>query len=189
MDISEFRGIILGNLEFFAGLIAGLVGSLYSLYQRKIELKSKLYYPLFISCYNLLLIFQEIKTIKNDEKHSIELYKVALKNLDDIMNSYGTITNLKSNDIRFPWLKSKVPEKDYLTTFFKVKRFIDLNLNSIQDNWDKATILFEKGKENKQDDPELNSEISEFHDLYNGLLELKELCEEKDKTLKGVQKL
>ncbi len=179
MDVSEIWGIIIDKLDFIVGLIIGFAGSIITWHQRQVELKSKLYYPLFIACYNLLLIFDEIKTIKDDEEQGSELYNAALKHLDDIMNSYGTITNLKS--------KSREPEKDYLNMFFKVKRIADLNQNAINTSWSKATIWFEFGKEKKyiEGKPDYNLKIDEFNGLYNNLLKLKELCEKKDKSLRG----
>jgi len=117
MDFSQIISIVIDKLEFFIGLIVGLLGSVYSWYQRKIELKSKLYYPLFISCYNLLFIFNEIDSLKKNEEHGKELYNNAIKHLDDIMNSYGTVVNLKS--------KKNDHEKNYLNIFFKVKRIVD----------------------------------------------------------------
>ena len=175
---SEILEIILYKFDFIIGLFIGLLGTLYSWHQRQLELKSRLYYPLFIACHNLLLIFDEIETIKNDEKQGRELYFTAAKHFDDIMNSYGTITNLKS--------KSKDPEKNYLNIFFKVKRIIDLNQNSIQNNWSRAKIWFENGKKKTYsgDDPEIHKKIDEFNNFYNQLLKLKELCEDKDRTLR-----
>ncbi len=182
MDVSQIVDFLKDNIDFFGGLIIGLAGSIYTWHQRQVELKSKLYYPLFIACYNLLLIFNEIKTIKNDEEQGRELYNASLKHLDDIMNSYGTITNLKS--------KPEDPDKDYLNIFFKVKRVIDLNQNAINSNWSKTTIWFENGKEKTYtgNDPDILNKIDEFNGLYRKLLKLKELCEKKDKTLWG-QKL
>lgn len=175
--MSEILEIILDKFDFIIGLFIGLLGTLYSWHQRQLELKSRLYYPLFIACHNLLVIFDEIETIKNDEKQGRELYFTAAKHFDNIMNSYGTITNLKN--------KSKHTEKNYLNIFFKVKTIIDLNQNSIQNDWSKAKIWFEKGKNKtySRDNPEINKKIDEFNDLYNKLLKLKELCEEKDRTL------
>lgn len=191
MDISEIWVIILDKLDFIVGLLIGLVGSIYSWHQRQLELKSKLYYPLYIACYDLLLIFDEIKTTSNDNEKLIlmeeqkgrELYNAALKHLDDIMNSYGTITDLKSD--------AKNPNKDYLTMFFRVKRIVDLNQSSINTNWPKATIWFESGKKKTFNgaDKEKLRKIDEFNDLYNKLLKLKELCENNDKTLRGSKKL
>ena len=182
MDISVIWGIIIDKLDFVGGLIIGLVGSIITWHQRQVELKSKLYYPLFIACYNLLFIFDEITTVKDDDEQGSELYNSALKHLDDIMNSYGTITNLKS--------KSKEPEKDYLNMFFKVKRIVDLNQNSINTNWSRATIWFEYGKKKQyiEGKPDYNVKIDEFNGLYTKLSKLRELCEKKDKSLKG-QKL
>ena len=59
--------------------------------------------------YNLLLIFDEIKTFKINEEQGKELYNSAIKHLDDIMNSYGTVVNLKS--------KPNSPEKNYLNIY------------------------------------------------------------------------
>lgn len=187
MGISEIGGIILDKIEFIYGLIAGLIYSIYAWHQRQVELKSKLYYPLFIACYNLLIIFDEIKTIKNDEGK--ELYKGAAKHLDDIMNSYGTITNLKSNF--FLSLLSKETGKDYVNMFFKVKRTVDLNSNSIDKNWSTVTIWFDNArvKTYTGDDPYTLRKIDEFSGLYFKLSVLKEFCEGKDKTLRGIKKI
>lgn len=181
--VTEIGEIIFDKIDFIVGLIIGLVGSIYSWHQRKVELKSKLYYPLFIACYNLLIIFDEIKTFKNNEEQGVELYNAAAKHLDDIMNSYGTITNLKS--------ETNNPEKDYLNMFFKVKRIVDLNQKSINNNWPEATIWFENGKQKTYtgDDSSRLRKIDDFNYLYNKLLKLKELCEMGDKILKRGQKL
>jgi len=183
MEIWEIIFDIIDLIVLIIGFILGSLGSIYSWHQRKVELKSKLYYPLFIACYNLLLIFDEIKTYKNNEEQGVELYNAAAKHLDDIMNSYGTITNLKS--------ETNDPEKDYFNMFFKVKRIVDLNQKSINNNWPEATIWFENGKQKTftGDDSIRLSKIDDFNCLYNKLLKLKELCERGDKILKRGQKL
>ena len=179
MDVGQVGGFILDRLDFVWGLIIGLTGSLVSWRQKQVELKSKLYYPLFIACYDLLLIFDEIGILKDDEERGTELYEAAAKNLDNIMNSYGTTVNLRS--------EPNNPERDYLRMFFQVKRTIDLNRNSINSNWPEATIWFENGKETRYSgsDPGRLAKIKEFEDLRNRLLKLRRLCEEKGKALKG----
>lgn len=169
---------LLNNLDFIFGLLIGLIGTAYSWYQRKIELKAKLYYPLFIACYNLIFIFDEIESIKDNEEQGRELYNSASKYLDDIMNSFGTAVNLKSN--------SKNSEKNYLNIFFKTKRIVDLSQDSINKNWSKSTIWFEsaRNKTYTGEDPIMLKKIQEFENLYNNLLTLKDFCEKKEKTLK-----
>lgn len=170
---------LLNNLDFILGLMIGLIGTAYSLYQRKIELKAKLYYPLFIACYNLIYIFDEIESIKDNEEQGRELYNSASNHLDDIMNSFGTAVNLKTN--------SSNSEKNYLNIFFKVKRIVDLSQDSINKNWSKSTIWFESARNKIYNgkDPIMLNKIEEFEKLYNNLLSLKNLCEQKEKSLKG----
>ena len=169
---------LLDNLDFFLGLLIGAIGTVYSWHKRKIELKAKLYYPLFIACYNLIFIFDEIENIKDNEEQGRELYNSASKHFDDIMNSFGTAVNLKSN--------SKNPKKNYLNIFFKTKRNVDLSQDSINKNWSKSTIWFEsaKNKTYTGEDPIMLKKIQEFENLYNNLLTLKDFCEKKEKTLK-----
>ena len=176
--ISHILEGLLNNLDFILGLTIGLIGTVYSLYQRKIELKAKLYYPLFIACYNLIFIFDEIENIKDNEEQGRDLYNSASKHLDDIMNSFGTSVNLKSD--------SRNPEKNYLNIFFKIKRNVDLSQDSINKNWSKSTIWFEsaRNKTYTGEDPIMLKKIQEFENLYNNLLTLKDYCEKKEKTLK-----
>lgn len=181
MGNTTIVGIVIDHLDFVFGLIVGLIGSVRAWRQRKVELKAKLYYPLFIACYNLLLLFDNIEKYRDKETQGqgIDLYDYAVKHLDDIMNSSGMAVNLKGGP--------KDQEKDYLSMFFEVKRIVDLNQNSIKKNWSEATIWFENGKDMKYtgNDERLLAKIEEFGDLYTNLSSLKQLCVNKEKTLKG----
>ena len=170
---------LLNNLDFVFGLIIGLMGTVYSWHQRKIELKAKLYYPLFLACYNLIFIFDEIENIRNDEEQGRELYNSAVKHLDDIMNSFGTSINLRND--------SKNVGKNYLNIFFKVKRIVDLNHASTNKNWSNATIWFENAKSRKYDGKDLSrlNKIKEFEELHGNLLKLKSYCETHEASLRG----
>lgn len=181
MENTTIVGIVIDHLDFVFGLIVGLIGSVRARRQRKVELKAKLYYPLFIACYNLLFLFDNIEKYRDKEtqERGIDLYDYAAKHMDDIMNSFGTAVNLKSSP--------KDQENDYLGMFFEVKRIVDLNQNSIKKNWSEATIWFENGKYMTYTGKnELwLAKIKEFGDLYTNLSNLKQLCVNEEKTLKG----
>jgi hypothetical protein len=97
------------------------------------------------------------------------------------MNSYGT-TLLKG--------KLKESGKDYSNIFLEIKRSIDLNQTMVNSNWALAVICFKNAKERiyNGNDNSLINKIEEFKNLYIDLNHLKELCERKDKSLKGGRK-
>lgn len=113
-----------------------------------------------------------------DATRGRELFNSAVQPLNDIMYSYGSAMHLKG--------KLKKSEEDYFSIFFRVKRTIDLNQNSIN-NWSQATIWFENAKERTYSgkDAFTLDKIREFEGLYKDLKNLKEFCEKKDKSLKG----
>ena len=188
IGVAEISDIIVGLIVgLILGLVLGGIGSLRSWYKRRKELGAKLYYPLWLACYNLLLLFDEIdryRKYEEDKKRGIALFNSAVEPLNDIMYNYGTVVHLKRpNFMFFDFLKRKKSKKDYLNIFFRVKNFIDLNRESVNNNWAQAVIWFEGAKEiNHSED---DDKIKEFVELYTDLKNLKAFCEGKDKSLKG----
>jgi len=170
--------IVYEKIDFIVGLLIGGFGTFVAWYKRKKELRATLYYPLWLACYNLLLLFDEINTYKEDATRGRELFNSAVQPLNDIMYSYGTAVRLKG--------KLKKSEEDYLSIFFRVKRTIDLNQNSIN-NWSQATIWLENARERtfSGKDAFTLDKIKEFEALYKNIKNLKGFCERKDKSLKG----
>jgi hypothetical protein len=134
-----------------------------------------------------LLLFDKIdnyREYEEDKKGGIALFNSAVKPLNDIMYNYGTAVHLKGpNFMFFNFLKRKKSKKDYLSIFFRVKNIIDLNRESVNNNWAQAVIWFEGAKEITYS--ENDDKIKEFVKLYKDLKNLKEFCERKDKSLKG----
>jgi len=178
MVIPPITEIVYEKIDFIVGLLIGGVGTFVSWYKRKKELRATLYYPLWLVCYNLLLLFDEIDVYKKDETRGKELFNSAVQPLNDIMHSYGTAVHLKG--------KLEESREDYLSIFFRVKRIIDLNQESVNSNWADATIWFKNAKKStyKGDDISLINKINEFESLYKYLKSLKEFCERKDKSMK-----
>jgi hypothetical protein len=161
MNIPSIAEIVYAKIDFIVGLLLGCFGTLYSRYERKKELRTILYYPLWLACYNLLLLFDEINKYAEDETRGKELFNSVVLPLNDIMYSHGTAVHLKG--------KLKESEEDYLSIFFRVKR-----------------ICFKNAKERTYsgDDHSFLNKIEEFEGLYKDIKNLKEFCERKDKTLK-----
>ncbi len=179
MVIPPITEIVYQKIDFIVGLLIGGVGTLVSWYKRKKELRATLYYPLWLACRNLLLLFDEIDTYENDETRGKELFNSAVQPLSDIMYNYGTAVQLKG--------KLEESGEDYLSIFFRVKNIIDLNQTSVNSNWALAVRWFKKVKEGTYsvDDDSLIDKIKEFEGLYKDLKNLKEFCESKDKSLRG----
>jgi hypothetical protein len=173
IGVAEISDIIVGVI---VGLIIVGFGTFVSWYIRRKELRTKLYSPLWLACDNLLLLFD--KNYGHDETRVKDLFNSAVMSLNNIMNSYGT-TLLKG--------KLKESGKDYSNIFLEIKRSIDLNQTMVNSNWALAVICFENAKERiyTGNDNSLINKIEEFKDLYDDLNHLKELCERKDKSLKG----
>ncbi len=178
MSIPSITEIVFEKIDFIVGLLLGGFGTLLSRYERKKELRATLYYPLWLACYNLLLLFDEINKYAEDETRGKELFNSVVLPLNDIMYSNGTAIHLKG--------KLKESEEDYLSIFFRVKRIIDLNQKSFTDNWALAVRCFKNAKERTYsgDDHSFLNKIEEFEGLYKDIKNLKEFCERKDKTLK-----
>jgi len=178
MIIPSIAQIVYEKIDFIVGLLIGGSGTFVAWYKRREELRATLYYPLWLACYNLLLLFDKINMYMGDATRGRELFNSAVQPLNDIMNSYGSAMHLKG--------KLKKSEEDYFSIFFRVKRTIDLNQNSIN-NWSQATIWFENAKERTYSgkDAFTLDKIREFEGLYKDLKNLKEFCEKKDKSLKG----
>ena len=193
MTIPPIPQIVYEKIDFFVGLLLGGSGTFVAWYKRKKELKAKLYYPLWLVCYNLLLLFDEINTYTDDETRGKELFNSAVQPLNDIMYSYGTAVHLKGacksrlSILCFLKRKLKKSEEDYLSIYFRAKRIIDLNQTSVNSNWAHAVRLFKNAKERTYsgDDSFFLNKIKEFEGLYKDLENLKEFCESKDKNLKG----
>lgn len=179
MVIPLVTEIVYEKIEFIIGLILGGVGTLLSRYERKKELRATLYYPLWLACYNLLLLFNKIDKYETDETRGKELFNSAVQPLSDIMYNYGTAVQLKG--------KLEESGEDYLNIFFRVKNIIDLNQTSVNNNWALAVRWIKKVKEGTYnvDDDSLIDKIKEFEGLYKDLKNLKEFCESKDKSLRG----
>ena len=178
MTIPPIAQIVYEKIDFIVGLLIGGSGTFVAWYKRRKELRATLYYPLWLACYNLLLLFDKINIYMEDATRGRELFNSAVQPLNDIMNSYGTAMHLKG--------KLKKSEEDYLNIFFRVKRTIDLNQSSIN-NWAQATIWFENAKERTYSgkDAFTLDKIREFKGLYKDLKNLRAFCEKKDKSLKG----
>jgi hypothetical protein len=171
--------IVYEKIEFIIGLLIGGAGTLVSWYNRKKELRATLYYPLWLVCYNLLLLFNKIDKYETDETRGKELFNSAVQPLNDIMYSHGTAVQLKG--------KLEESGEDYLSIFFRVKNIIDLNQTSVNGNWALAVRLFKKVEEGtySKSDQSFHNKIKEFEGLYGDIKNLKEFCESKDKSLKG----
>ena len=178
IGVAEISDIIVGVI---VGLVIVGFGTFVSWYIRRKELKAKLYPPLWLACCNLLLLFDEINTYDHDETRGKDLFNSAVKHLNDIKDSHGTAL-----------LKGKLKEsgKDYLNIFSGIKKSIDLNQTMVNSNWALAVICFKNAKERiyNGNDNSLINKIEEFKNLYIDLNHLKELCERKDKSLKGGRK-
>ena len=111
------------KIDFIVGLLLGGAGTSVAWYNRRTELRATLYYPLWLACCNLLLLFDEINTHKDDEIRGKELFNSAVQPLNDIMHSYGTAVHLKG--------KHKKSGEGYLSIFFRVKNIIDLNHKAV----------------------------------------------------------
>ena len=179
MVIPPITEIVYQKIDFIVGLLIGGVGTLFSRYERKKELRATLYYPLWLACCNLLLLFNKIDKYETDETRGKELFNSAVQPLSDIMYNYGTAVQLKG--------KLEESGEDYLSIFFRVKNIIDLNQTSVNSNWALAVRWFKKVKEGTYsvDDDSLIDKIKEFEGLYKDLKNLKEFCESKDKSLRG----
>ena len=185
--------IVYENIDFIVGLLIGGVGTFVAWYKRRKELGVKLYYPLWLACYNLLLLFDKIGEYERDETRGRELFNSAVQPLNDIMYSYGTAVRLKgvckSRLSLLCFLKGKLKksEEDYFGIFFRAKRIIDLNQESVNSNWADAVLWFKNAKERiyNGDDESTIKKIKEFGGLHKDLKKLKEFCESKDKSLKG----
>ena len=179
MTIPPIAQIVYEKIDFIVGLLIGGSGTFVAWYKRRKELRATLYYPLWLACYNLLLLFDKINIYMEDATRGRELFNSAVQPLNDIMNSYGTAMHLKG--------KLKKSEEDYLNIFFRVKRTIDLNQNSINSNWPMAVRWFKNAKErtSNSDDAVFLGKIKDFESLYMDLKNLKEFCERKCKSLKG----
>ena len=179
MSIPLVTEIVSEKIEFIIGLILGGVGTLFSRYERKKELRATLYYPLWLACCDLLLLFNKIDKYETDETRGKELFNSAVQPLSDIMYNYGTAVQLKG--------KLKESGEDYLSIFFRVKNIVDLNQTSVNSNWALAVRWFKKVKDGTYsvDDDSLIDKIKEFEGLYKDLKSLKEFCESKDKSLRG----
>jgi hypothetical protein len=136
IGVAEISDIIVGVI---VGLVIGGFLSFVSWYKRKKEFGAKLYYPLWLACCNLLLLFDKIDVYKEDETRGSELFNSAVQPLNDIMYNYGTAVHLKG--------KLKKSEEDYLSIFFRTKRIIDLNQTTVNSNWALAVRCFKKCKE------------------------------------------
>ena len=156
MVIPPITEIVYQKIDFIVGLLIGGVGTLVSWCKRKKELRATLYYPLWLACCNLLLLFDEIDTYENDETRGKELFNSAVQPLSDIMYNYGTAVQLKG--------KLEESGEDYLSIFFRVKNIIDLNQTSVNSNWALAVRWFKKVKEGTYsvDDDSLIDKIKEF---------------------------
>ena len=176
IGVAEISDIIVGVI---VGLVIGGFWSIVSWYKRRKELGAKLYYPLWLACYNLLLLFDKIDKYETDETRGRELFNSAVQPLNDIMYNYGTAVHLKG--------KLKKSEEDYLSIFFRAKRIIDLNQTTVNSNWALAVRCFKNAKKRiyNGDDNSVINKIEEFEGLYMDLQTLKEFCESKDKNLKG----
>jgi hypothetical protein len=179
MVIPPITEIVYQKIDFIVGLLIGGAGTLVSWYNRKKELRATLYYPLWLACCNLLLLFNKINKYETDETRGKELFNSAVQPLSDIMYNYGTAVQLKG--------KLEESGEDYLSIFFRVKNIIDLNQTSVNSNWALAVRWFKKVKEGTYsvDDDSLIDKIKEFEGLYKDLKNLKEFCESKDKSLRG----
>ena len=179
MVIQPITEIIYEKIDFIVGLLIGGVGTFISWYKRKKELRATLYYPLWLACCNLLLLFDKIGKYETDETRGKELFNSAVQPLNDIMYNYGTAVQLKG--------KLEESGEDYLSIFFRVKNIIDLNQTSVNTNWALAVRWFKKVKEGTYsvDDDSLIDKIKEFEGLYKDLKNLKVFCESKDKSLRG----
>jgi len=179
MAIPPIPQLLYEKIDFIVGLLVGGAGTFVAWYNRKKELRATLYYPLWLACYNLLLLFDEIDIYGGDEPRGKELFNSAIQPLNDIMQSYGTAVHLKG--------KHKKSGEDYLSIFFRVKRIIDLNHKAVTSNWSQAVIWLKNAKERTYsgDDALLLDKIGEFEGLYKDLKNLKEFCEGKDNSLKG----
>ncbi len=192
IGVAEISDIIVGVI---VGLVIGGFWSIVSWYKRRKELGAKLYYPLWLACCNLLLLFDEIDNYETDEARGRELFNSAVQPLNDIMYNYGTAVHLKGackSRLSIMCLlkgKLKKPEEDYLGIFFRAKRIIDLNQTTVKSNWAQAVRCFKNAKERifSGDNKSVINKIEEFESLYNDLQTLKEFCESKDKNLKGVR--
>jgi len=65
IGVAEISDIIVGVI---VGLVIGGFGTFVAWYKRRKELGAKLYYPLWLSCYNLLLLFDEIDRYREYEE-------------------------------------------------------------------------------------------------------------------------
>ena len=179
MAIPPIPQLLYEKIDFIVGLLVGGSGTFVAWYNRKKELRATLYYPLWLACYNLLLLFDEINIYGGDETRGKGLFNSAVQPLNDIMYSYGTTVHLKGG--------LKKSGEDYLSIFFRVKRIIDLNHKSVNSNWSQVVIWLKNAKERTYsgDDALLLDKIEEFEGLYKDLNNLKAFCEGKDKSLKG----
>ena len=183
MTMPLIAQIVYEKIDFIVGLLIGGSGTFVAWYKRRKELGVKLYYPLWLACCNLLLLFDKINEYKREETGGKELYKSAVKPLNDIMYSYGTAVHLKG--------KLKKSEEDYLSIFFRVKKTIDLNQKSVNSKWTDAVLWFKNAKKRTYngEDTSLINKIEEFEGLYKDLKNLKAFCERKDKSLKGEKRI
>jgi len=179
MVIPPITEIVYEKIDFIGGLLIGASMSIYSWYERKKKLRATLYYPLWLACHNVLLLFDKIDVYWDDGPNGKRLFNSAVKPLNDIMYNYGTAMYLEE--------KLEKSGEEYIHTFFRAKRTIDLNQEPIS-NWDDAKIWFKHikvGSYYTGDDNTILGKIDEFKALHEDLTNLKEFCERKDKSLKG----
>ena len=179
MTMPLIAQIVYEKIDFVVGLLIGGFGTVVAWYKRRKELRATLYYPLWLACYNLLLLFDKINIYMEDATRGRELFNSAVQPLNDIMYNYGTAVHLKG--------KLKKSEEDYLSIFFRAKRIIDLNQTTVNSNWALAVRCFKNAKKRiyNGDDNSVINKIEEFEGLYKHLQTLKEFCESKDKNLNG----
>ncbi len=76
IGVAEISDIIVGVI---VGLVIGGFWSIVSWYKRRKELGAKLYYPLWLACCNLLLLFDEIDNYETDEARGREVGSFSIR--------------------------------------------------------------------------------------------------------------
>ena len=123
------------DLVNWVSVLIGIAGAIFGMYiwfyDRKNMKKTTLYFPLFMACDRI------IDVIENHEKlgseHSRNIFALIAKTLDEIIYTHGSAIHLKSTDD--------------LRTFLKMKKAIDENLESIeQEHWSALQDRFKSGE-------------------------------------------
>lgn len=157
MNTTELAVNMGGSINWastFIGITGVLFGIYIWFYDRKNMKKTTLYFPLFMTCYRIIDIIENYKTL--GEEHSRNLFVSSAKTLDEIIYIHGSVIHLKRTDD--------------LRTFLKMKKAIDENLEFIEKrNW---LALQDRFKSN------------EFKDIKICAEDLKKRCEAEVKKFK-----